>query len=115
MLAQNKDNLSGQQIDNYKLEYPLTRHKRSTLYLAADVQTDQQVLVEVSAVSSSEDQIFADAFQHNMAIVQILGHPNIASILTIGQTDDQRPFAAMENTPAPAVSAKIAFVKVSVP
>lgn len=108
MLAQNTDNLSGQQIDHYKLEQLLANHEHSMLYLAHDTQTEQAVLLEIANASAQEDRPYFDAFQHNMAIVQILGHPNIATVTHIGQSEEDKPYVVMENTPGTTLEFKLA-------
>ena len=93
MVAQNSDKLIGHQLDQYHIEQLLTQRKSSALYLARDVRSEGEVLLEVAKQSVKENQHFADAFQHNMSVIQTLGQPNIAKVLQISQSSGKRPFA----------------------
>ncbi|MCA9963447.1 MAG: protein kinase [Anaerolineales bacterium] len=108
MVAQNSDKLIGHQLDQYHIEQLLTQRKSSALYLARDVRSEGEVLLEVAKQSVKENQHFADAFQHNMSVIQTLGQPNIAKVLQISQSSGKRPFAVIENQSTTTLADKLA-------
>lgn len=108
MVAQNSDKLIGQQIDHYHVEQLIAQRKGSTLYLARDVRSENEVLLEVAKQTVKENHKFADAFQHNLATTQSLGHPNIAKVMQVGQTGSKRPFAIVENHATTTLANKLA-------
>lgn len=108
MVAQNSDKLIGQQVEQYHVEQLLAQRKSSALYLARDVRSENDVLLEVAKQTVKENQKFADAFQHNVTTVQTLGHPNIAKVLQVSQTGGKRPFAVIENHTTTTLADKLA-------
>ena len=96
MLAQNRTNLTGNQIGNYELEELLIPRVASDFYLGRDIKLDQPVYIEILHTTEEQDPDLAGNFQRRVEAVSQIKHPNIAPIIDIGVTRDGYPYAILE-------------------
>jgi serine/threonine protein kinase len=99
MLAQNKTNLSGQQIGNYELKELLVSRDATDFYLGRDTKLDQPVFIEILQSTNEQDPDMAGSFQRRMEAVSQIKHPNIAPVIDIDVTRDNYTYAVIEHTP----------------
>lgn len=97
----------GQKIRHYLLTDLLKQRAVSSLYLAQDTRADQSVFIEILHATADEDAVLVGQFQRRMETVLHLKHAHIASILTIGQTAEKRPFAVIQYAAGTFLSEKL--------
>lgn len=87
---------AGQQLDVYQIDREIGRGGMGIVFLAhrCDGAFEQQVAIKISpSFASVEEQ---QRFQKERQILAKLQHPNIATLLGGGATDDKRPYIVME-------------------
>lgn len=107
MIAQNREDLSGQQIGNYEIVSHIADHRVSDLFLARDVKLDRLVYLEMLRESSADNPALAESFQQRMETVALIKDESIAVVSEIDITDDGFPYAVMEYFPAITLAEKL--------
>ncbi|WP_442509870.1 protein kinase domain-containing protein [Novipirellula sp. SH528] len=80
----------------YLLKRPLTRDRKSTLYMAKDHRTQKPYLIKVFHASVANSDEAKQAFFREAAVLTSLDHPRILKTLEFGIEDD-KPFLVMES------------------
>ena len=96
-LSENFNSMKGKQIGPYRILEEIGRGGMGLVMLAerADDQFEQNVAVKLMAAGLvSGDQV--ERFLEERQILATLNHPNIATLMDGGVTDDGRPWFAME-------------------
>lgn len=96
MLELSKNIEPGLKLNNYQIEKEIGRGGMGIVFLAnrADGVYQQKVAIKIAPTfASKEEQLL---FQQERQILARCQHPNIATLLDGGATDDNRPFFVME-------------------
>lgn len=113
MIAQDKEELSGQQIGNYEIVSLVAEHKVSDLFLARDVKLERLVYLEVMRTTVKENADLAAKFQRRMEAVSHLKQDNIAVVTDVDVTDDGRPYAVIDYFPSVTLDQRLAELRAS--
>jgi serine/threonine-protein kinase len=86
-----------QRIGTYQLVRPLGRGGMGEVWLALREGQDFRQHVALKIVRAGMESVeLLDGFRAERQILGSLNHPNIAHLLDVGETDDGRPFLALE-------------------
>lgn len=81
-------------IGKYEIISVLGRGSGGVVYKAKDLEIGRLVAVKTFAAEQKEESL--EHFRSELGAAARLRHPNIITILEIGQTEDEIPFTAME-------------------
>lgn len=96
MIAQDKEELSGQQVGSYELVSLVAEHRVSDLFLARDIKLERLVYLEVLRTAEDEDADTAARFRRRMETISQVKNENIAVVTDIDVTEDGRPYAVID-------------------
>lgn len=91
----------------YRLERILGRGGMSEVYLADDTRLDRKVALKVLSRALAGDPQFVKRFGREARAASALSHPNVCVIHEVGETDDGRPFIAMELVEGKTLEARL--------
>ncbi|PYS73087.1 MAG: hypothetical protein DMF69_05875 [Acidobacteria bacterium] len=86
---------SGQMFGRYHLIEPIGEGGMGEVYLANDTQLDRKVAVKLVKSQLTTSEVLR-RFHNERQILAHLNHPNIATLLDSGTTDDGLPYFVME-------------------
>ena len=91
------DRLIGERVGPYRMEARIARGGMGTVYRARriDGRYEREVALKVLRRGLDTEDIVR-RFRHERRILAALTHPGIASLFGAGETDDGRPYLAME-------------------
>lgn len=87
MSANNKPNLVGHQIDEYRLEALLGVGAMAWVYRAIDVRLNRYVAIKVIQTSLRDNATYATQFEREAQAIAQLHHPNIITLYRFGDKD----------------------------
>ncbi len=90
------DNLTGQQIDHYRITRHIAQGGMADVYLAEDVTLQRPVALKVMLANLAQDPDLIARFHREARTVAQLAHPNIVQIYTSGVAPGGRPYLAMQ-------------------
>ena len=83
-------------ISHYRLIRQLGAGGMGEVYLAEDTRLDRQVALKVLPAEFAEDAQRRQRFLSEAKAASALNHPNVCVVYEVDETDDHRPFIAME-------------------
>jgi serine/threonine protein kinase len=86
----------GQSIAQYKVLSLLGRGGMGEVYLAQDTRLGRKVALKLLPTSLINDEERLRRFEREARSASALSHPNVCVIHEIGETDNERPYIAME-------------------
>jgi serine/threonine protein kinase/Tol biopolymer transport system component len=86
----------GQSIAQYKVLSFLGRGGMGEVYLVQDTRLGRKVALKLLPTSLINDEERLRRFEREARSASALSHPNVCVIHEIGETDDERPYIAME-------------------
>jgi serine/threonine protein kinase/Tol biopolymer transport system component len=86
----------GRSIGHYKVLAFLGRGGMGEVYLAQDTRLGRKVALKLLPTSLRNDDDRLRRFEREARSASALSHPNVCVIHEIGETDDERPYIAME-------------------
>lgn len=90
-----EDNLSGRQVDRYRILSLLGKGGMGSVYLAEDTVLDRQVALKfLSKKSAALNSAGIKRFTREAKSASALNHPNIITVYDVGKTDDISYIAA---------------------
>ena len=96
LITQGTD-LVGQLIDDrYYVEQRLGEGGMGEVYVAHQVRTGRKCALKLMHRSMTQDPDAVGRFRREAASACAISHPNVATIFDSGETQDQRPYFAME-------------------
>lgn len=95
MNMNNKPNLVGRQLDEYRLEALLGVGEMAWVYRAIDVRLNRYVAIKVIQTSFRDDSNYAMRFEREAQAIAQLHHPNIVSLYRFGD-DNGLLYLAMQ-------------------
>jgi serine/threonine protein kinase len=88
--------MSGQMISHYRVVRQLGSGGMGEVLLAEDTQLDRLVAIKLMSAKLAKQPNQRKRFRTEAKAASGLSHPNICVIHEVGETDDGRPFYAME-------------------
>jgi serine/threonine protein kinase/lipopolysaccharide biosynthesis regulator YciM len=85
----------GQTVSHYRIINKLGEGGMGVVYIAEDTFLTRRVAVKMMNVETGKEH-YRKRFLREAQAVSLLNHPNIASVLDYGETQDGRPFIVME-------------------
>jgi eukaryotic-like serine/threonine-protein kinase len=95
LAAERTETRAGQTLNRYQLLEPIGEGGMGEVYLALDTELDRQVAVKLIKSNLITTDLMR-RFSNERQILAQLNHPNIASLLDGGTTDQGIPFFVME-------------------
>jgi len=86
----------GQRVKHYEIVRPIGQGGMGEVYLAKDTVLGRRVALKFLPPYLRSDPERLRRFQQEARAASTLSHPNVCVIHEVGQTDDRRPFIAME-------------------
>src|SRR5205807_1352723 len=86
----------GQRISHYEILGPLGEGGMGEVYLARDSHLDRKVAIKILPRYFTTDAGRLRRFQQEARTASALNHPNVCVIHEVAETEDGRPFIAME-------------------
>src|SRR5918997_2026181 len=86
----------GQRVKHYQIVHLLGEGGMGEVYLATDTILGRRVALKVLPTFVSKDPERLRRFTQEARAASRLSHPNVCMVHEIGETDDGRPFIAME-------------------
>src|SRR5215472_16634944 len=83
-------------ISHYRIVRKLGAGGMGEVFLAEDTQLARSVAIKVMSAELSKDATQRKRFRSEAKAASGLSHPNICVIHEVGETEDDRPFLAME-------------------
>src|SRR5712671_88059 len=83
-------------ISHYRVVRKIGAGGMGEVLLAQDTQLERSVAIKVMSAELAKDPIQRKRFQSEAKAASSLSHPNICVIHEVGETEDGRPFLAME-------------------
>ncbi len=91
----------------YRLIQPLGAGGMGEVYLAEDVQLERKVAIKFLPPALAEDPTRRQRFKTEARAASALNHPNVCTIHEVGETNDGRPYLAMEFIEGGTLDARI--------
>src|SRR5216684_6144111 len=88
--------MSGRIISHYRVVRRLGSGGMGEVLLAEDTQLERLVALKLMSAELAKDQNQRKRFRTEAKAASGLNHPNICVIHEVGETEDGRPFLAME-------------------
>jgi len=85
-----------QTVSHYRIVRRLGAGGMRNVYLAEDTQLERSVALKVMSADLAKDPNQRKRFRAEAKAASGLSHPNICVIHEVGETEDGRPFLAME-------------------
>ncbi|ORW16064.1 hypothetical protein AWC17_15065 [Mycobacterium nebraskense] len=84
------------EVAGYRIERILGRGGMGVVYLAESLTLLRREALKVLSVDLADSAAARDAFRREAVTTAALDHPNIVTVFSRGDTDDDRPWIAME-------------------
>lgn len=97
LVGEQKKLVVGEVVKHYQIVGPIGEGGMGEVYLAKDTILGRRVALKVLPESVGEDPDRLKRFKQEARSASTLNHPNVCVIHEIGETDDGRPFIAMEH------------------
>src|SRR6266478_6053577 len=88
--------VSGQMISHYRVIRQLGAGGMGEVLLAEDTRLERSVAIKLMSTELAKDSTQRKRFRTEAKAASGLSHPNIGVIYEVGETEDDRPFLAME-------------------
>lgn len=97
------------QIENYKVqrEFASDQTRLYQRYLARNEALESTAVLTILRQTTERNPALNEAFQNRLDMLAVLDHPGLASITRIGQTAEQRPFAAYAFVPGQSLATRL--------
>ncbi|HKE56691.1 MAG TPA: serine/threonine-protein kinase, partial [Pyrinomonadaceae bacterium] len=96
LLSDEEQLKEGQLVKHYEIVRPIGQGGMGEVYLAKDTVLGRRVALKFLPPYLRSDPERLRRFQQEARAASTLSHPNVCVIHEVGQTDDRRPFIAME-------------------
>jgi serine/threonine-protein kinase len=96
LIMNDKNSLSGLQVDNFKIERLLGSGGMASVYLASDVSLKRDVVIKVLLPTLAENEELRLRFQREAQATARLHHPNIVQVYSTGSIPDTSPYIALQ-------------------
>ena len=107
-----KPNLFDELVDQYKIRKLLAQSGVTDVYLAYDVDENQEVILEILLPYLAQNRTYADRFATKMRQVAQIKHRHISQVLQVGLTPfNNRPYFAREKIDYYPLSKRIEELK----
>src|SRR5882762_3539318 len=97
LVGEQKKLVAGQSVKHYQILAPIGEGGMGEVYLAKDTTLGRRVALKVLPEYVGQDPDRLRRFKQEARSASTLNHPNVCVIHEIGETDDGRPFIAMEH------------------
>ncbi len=98
---------SGTLIGQYRVESKLGEGGMGEVWLATDVPLDRTVALKLLPAEVTQDPARVSRFEREARAASALNHPNVCTILGLGQTADGRHYIAMEHVDGATLRARL--------
>ena len=88
--------MSAQTISHYRILRQLGSGGMGEVLLAEDTTLERNVAIKLMSAELANDSNQRKRFRTEAKAASGLSHPNICVVYEVGETDDDRPFLAME-------------------
>src|SRR5918993_2230077 len=86
----------GSRVDNYELVRPLGSGGMGEVWLATEVHLRRKVALKLLPTELTRDSTRVTRFEQEARAASALSHPNVCTILALGQTQEGQHYIAME-------------------
>ena len=100
-------NLSGESLGHYEIISELGSGGMGKVYLARDSKLNRPIAVKALPVSFSGQADYVKRFQIEAEAAATLNHPNVATVYSVEETDEQQFFITMEYVEGKSLDAMI--------
>jgi len=99
--------LTGESLGHYEIVSILGSGGMGTVYLAKDSKLDRSIAVKTLPNSFSRESNYIKRFRTEAKAAATLNHPNVATVYSVEETDDNQIFITMEYVEGKPLSAMI--------
>jgi len=96
------------EIGPYRLLRRIGEGGMGEVWLATDVPLDRTVALKLLPAEVTQDPARVSRFEREARAASALNHPNVCTILGLGQTADERHYIAMEHVDGATLRARLA-------
>ena len=88
--------MAEERISHYRILRKIGAGGMGEVLLAEDTQLERSVAIKLMSAELAKDESHRRRFRSEVRAISGLSHPNICVIHEVGETEDGRPFLAME-------------------
>jgi serine/threonine protein kinase len=105
---------SGSRLGDYELLHPLGAGGMGVVWLAKDQRLGRNVALKLLPVEVTHDAAKIGRFQREARAASTLNHPNVCTVLALGESADGQHYIAMEYVEGKTLRMRLAQARLSV-
>jgi eukaryotic-like serine/threonine-protein kinase len=104
----------GSRLDAYELVRPLGSGGMGEVWLATELRLGRKVALKLLPAELTRDAVRVRRFEQEARAASALNHPNVCTILALGETDDGQHYLAMELVEGETLRHRLSVARLSI-